>query len=111
MANIEQSRAIVKALVKQYGEFFAQDKTVDTEIIMDEQRDHYQVLQVGWEEEKRVYGCLLHLDIKNGKVWIQHNRTEFEVGEELAKLGLAKNEMVVGFHAPAIRPFTEYATS
>ncbi|MHC5855711.1 element excision factor XisI family protein [Nostoc sp.] len=29
---------------------------------------------MGWKQNDiRDYGCLLHLDIKNGKIWIQYD--------------------------------------
>jgi len=38
-------------------------------------------MNVGWKNQRRVYGCFLHIDIKGGKVWLQHNGTESEVAE------------------------------
>ncbi|ESA35645.1 fatty-acid oxidation protein subunit alpha [Leptolyngbya sp. Heron Island J] len=33
---------------------------------------------MGWDSHRRVYGCVLHLDIKAGKIWIQQNMTEIQ---------------------------------
>jgi hypothetical protein len=29
----------------------------------------------------RIYDCDLHLDIINGKVWVQQNMTEMQIGQ------------------------------
>ncbi|MCP4348492.1 MAG: XisI protein [Desulfobacterales bacterium] len=66
---------------------------------------------VGWHNNKRVYGCSLHIDIKNNKIWIQHNGTERSIADELTELGVQKEDTVLGFHTPYMRQFTDYATN
>jgi hypothetical protein len=48
----------------------------EVQTIFDVERDHYQLLHLGWRGSKREFGCILHLDIKDGKIWIQHDGTE-----------------------------------
>jgi XisI protein len=64
---------------------------------------------VGWQNNRRVYGGRVHLDIKDGKIWIQQNNTEREIAEELVGMGVPKSDIVIGFHSPFKRKFTEYA--
>jgi hypothetical protein len=49
--------------------------------------------------------------IRGDKVWIQHNGTERLVAEELVMLGIPKDHIVLGFHAPFRRQFTEFAVN
>ncbi|MEI6065323.1 MAG: XisI protein, partial [Pseudanabaena sp. ELA748] len=63
-------------------------------------------MNVGWDGHRRVYGCVLHLDIKNRKIWIQQNMTEMRVAQELVDLGVAKEDIVLGFQAPEMREYT-----
>ena len=45
------------------------ENNVDAETIFDVERDHYQLVYVGWTKNGlRDYGCLLHLDIKDEKI-------------------------------------------
>jgi hypothetical protein len=87
----------------------------DTEVqlIFDTKRDHYQVVHLGWEEEgmRRVYGCIIHVDIKDGKIWIQRDGTEIGVANELLEAGVPSSDIVLGFHAPYKRKYTEFASS
>jgi len=39
----------------------------------------------------------MHLDIKNEKVWIQINNTELDIGQALVEMGIAKEDIVIGF--------------
>jgi hypothetical protein len=39
-----------------------------------------------------VYGCILHFDIRQGKIWLQYNGTEIDFAEELVKEGIYASE-------------------
>ena len=109
MANLIQYSEIVQQLLQDYAALSGDDQTVDTELIFDTFRHSYQLVHVGWHGDRRIYGCILHLDIKDGKIWLQHNGTENDIPAELVEMGVAKTDIVVGFHSPFKRQFTEYA--
>jgi hypothetical protein len=50
----------------------------------------------------------LHLDIKDGKIWIQQDGTEVGIANQLVELGVPKRDIVLAFHEPAVRQFTEF---
>jgi XisI protein len=109
MDKLDLYRKYIQELLTRYASYNSSDSSVETQLILDRERDHYQLAYVGWEKNSRVYGVAIHIDIKNGKVWLQHNGTEAEIGEELAEIGIPKQDIVVGFHAPYKRQFTAYA--
>jgi XisI protein len=39
-------------------------------------------------------------DIKDGKIWIQRNMTEADLGQELVEMGVPKEDIVLGLHPP-----------
>ncbi|MFM7601380.1 MAG: XisI protein [Pseudanabaena sp.] len=87
-------------------------KEVEAQTIFDVERDHYQLVYVGWRRNKiRDYGCLLHLDIKDGKIWIQYDGTEGGIAYELVKLGVPREDIVLGFQPARVRADTEFAVS
>ncbi len=51
----------------------------------------------------------MHLDIKDGKIWIQYDGTEIGVADELVKLGIPKEDIVLAFHEPLLRQYTGFA--
>jgi len=111
MAEIATYRTLLTTLLERYAQLATGDDEVETQIIIDTQRDHYQLVQVGWQNKRRIYGCILHLDIKDNKIWIQHNGTEIEIADELVALGIPKEKIVVGFHSPYKRQLTEFAVA
>jgi hypothetical protein len=111
MANLEQYSQNVQKLLQEYAAFSKDEQEVETELIFDTTRNHYQLVHVGWQNDRRIYGCIIHLDIKDGKIWLQHNGTENDIAEELVEMGVPKTDIVIGFHSPFKRQFTEYAVS
>ncbi|HBQ99374.1 MAG: XisI protein [Roseofilum sp. Belize BBD 4] len=56
-----------------------------------------------------MHHCLVHAEIKQGKVWIHYDGIEDSVTEELVAAGILKTEIVLAFHPPYIREKTGYA--
>ena len=81
------------------------------ELVFDRTRDRYLLVETGWENGRRIYGTLLHLDIINGKIWIQQDGTEQGIANELIALGVPKDRIVLGFKSLQRRQITEFAVS
>jgi XisI protein len=80
----------------------------EVQAIFDVERDHYQLLHLGWRGNKREFGCILHLDIKDGKIWIQQDGTEVGIANQLVEMGVPKRDIVLVFHEPSVRQYTEF---
>ena len=83
----------------------------ETQLIFDQERHHYQVVNLGWKEQKRIYGVIIHVDLKDGKIWIQRDGTEIGIANQLIAAGVPKQDIVLGFQAPYKRNLTEFAVS
>jgi hypothetical protein len=81
------------------------------QLIIDEQRNHFAIMNVGWEGTKRIYYPIFHLDIINDKIWIQEDATDFDIVGALEARGVPKSDIVLAFHSPSKRPYTAYATA
>ncbi len=112
---VEQYRQYIKHLLweRQHRASMQQRNAEEYEIqtVFDDQQDHYQLLYVGWRGNKRDFGCILHLDIKGGKIWIQHDGTEEGIANRLVEMGVPKQDIILAFHEPLVRSFTEFGTS
>lgn len=109
MDRLNEYREKVKQILTEYSRYKPSYGEVEIELIFDIERDHYQVVSVGWNNQRRIYGCMMHLDIKNEKIWIQQNTTEFDIASELIQMGVPKHDIVIGFHTPKMRQLTDFA--
>jgi hypothetical protein len=41
-------------------------------------------------------------------VWIEHNGTDAQIGEELVAAGIPRSDIVLGFQPAEVRPLTKY---
>lgn len=83
-----------------------QDRTV-----FDWGNDSYAVIAEGWDGEERVHHIVAHLEIINGKVWIQADNTDLVIARELENHGIPKSDIVLGFRSPSVRAMSEYAAA
>ena len=111
MDKLAQYRTYILQLLEQYKVYKTSYKEVDIQVIIDSEHDHYQLVHVGWNNKQRIHGCSLHIDIIEGKIWIQYNGTDRHVASELVELGILKEDIVLGFQTPYRRQFTEYAVA
>ena len=109
MDRLEKYRNIVRALIREYARPKPVNGEIDTEEVADVERDHYEVLHHGWDRGKRVHGSMIHLDIIEGKIWIQHDATDRPVADALLEAGVPREDIVLGFHPANLRQFTEFA--
>ena len=109
MEKLDKYRSCIQKLIKEYARHKPAYGEVEVELIFDTERDHYQVVHAGWNKDRRVYGCVIHVDIKNEKAWIQYNGTEIDIANELVALGVPKEDIVLAFQVPYKRQYTEFA--
>jgi len=109
MDTVSEYRRIIRDLILGYAQFKPSVGDVQIESIFDESNDHYELIYAGWNGPYRIHGSVLHLDIRNGKVWIQHDGTEEGVAEELVKAGIPRDHIVLAFKPLDVRKLTDYA--
>jgi len=111
MEKIDNYRQIVRRIIEQYASYKPANGQIDSEAIVDPTKDHYEVMHIGWDKQRRVHGTVIHLDIIDGKVWIQHDGTNRPVADELLAAGIPHSDIVLGFHPADVRQHTEFAVS
>jgi hypothetical protein len=56
--------------------------------VFDRDSDRYLLMIVGWEGVRQVHGCIIHVEIIDGKIWIHRDGTEDGIASELLKVGI-----------------------
>jgi hypothetical protein len=87
-------------------------RKLEYQAIADVVRNHFQLVRLGWIENKYFHFVLMHFDIKpDGKIWFQLNNTEIMVDQALLQRGVEKTDIVLGFQPEYARAQTDYAVS
>lgn len=103
MDQLDRNSTIVRCLIEEYAGYKPAFGDIRTEAVVDREHDHYEVMQVGWNGDRRVHGSIIHIDIRDGKVWIEYNGTDTQIGEELVKAGIPRSDIVLGFQPQELR--------
>lgn len=111
MDTLDAYRQIIEATLTEYANVPYAYGNIQTEVIFDRSNDHYLLVNIGWRDDRRIHGSLIHIDIINGKVWIQRDGTEHGIANDLVRAGIPKDQIVLGFRPPEVRPYTEYAVA
>lgn len=111
MDTLETYRKIVQDTLQEYTTIKYAYGDIHNEALFDQLADRYIIMSVGWQEMKRVHGCLIHIDIIQGKVWIQRDGTENGIANELSSNGIPKDRIVLGYKEPEIRKYTDFAVA
>ena len=90
---------------------FPEVVTMSAKTVFDEQSDVYLVIVEGWQDVRRLHGCLVHLEIKEDKIWVQQDGTEHGVATDLLAAGAPKDRIVLGFKSPQSRALTPFAVA
>ena len=111
MDTLNKYRDIIKNKLKEYTEIPYAYGDLKCQLIVSDDQNNFWLITQGWEDELRVHGCLVHLEIINNKIWIQCDNTEDGIANELVAAGIPKSDIVLAFHPPDVRKFTEFAVS
>lgn len=114
MDKIDQYRSIIKNILTEYASTRIPVNNPDPgyQLIFDAEHDTYMLYRTGWKEElKRIHFCVFHLDIRNNKIYVQEDATDFDLVGELESNGIPKEDIVLAFQAPYKRPYSGYAVA
>lgn len=106
---LDQWLEALEKILQSYADMPYRYGEIITSVVVSRDRKHYLLIHEGWEQNCRVYGTIVHAEIRNGKIWMHYDGIEDSVTEELVAAGVPKDRIVLAFHPPDIRPHTGYA--
>lgn len=110
MDKVTKYRNIIRQVLKPFAEnHYAGSPNLKNQLIFDVENDHYLVVTVGWDGEIPVRDCVFHIDITDGKVWIQEDNTDSDIASLLMEAGIPKSDIVLGFQSPSMRKYSSFA--
>lgn len=103
----------IKEVIEDYLSELRQPTNENIEFmpVVDINKNHFQIIAMGWEGYKRVFNLLFHLDIIGDKIWVQEDKMEYSITERLVEKGVSKKDIVIGYFPDYHRPYTEFAVA
>ncbi len=106
MDKLTKYRQVIQAVLAEYAEGSPLGGEIESETVFYVVSDRYLLVDLGWNGQRRIYVCLIHLEIREGKIWIQRNQTDRSLTEDLLAKGVVKEDIVLGLQPPEVRQYT-----
>lgn len=96
MAPLTTETAMIESVLQECVKRYA---TPDARMftVFDEVRGHFLVIEEGWLDKKHLYNPLVHIESKDGQVWVQQDFTNHGIANDLAGAGIPKERIVLGY--------------
>lgn len=111
MDKLNHYRQIIVTVLDPYSQISYANVNIRNRKIFDLVNDQYLILSEGWENQRHIHSCLIHIEILNHKVWIQCDNTEYGITNDLLKAGISQEDIVLGFQEPAVRKYTGFGVA
>ena len=111
METVDGYRRIIRDLLHEYAQQRPSVGDVRVEVIIDAEQDHYELIFAGWTRHYRVHGSVIHIDIRDGKIWIESDGTEEGIANRLVEAGIPPEQIVLAYKPPSMRPHTGFAVA
>jgi ketopantoate reductase len=111
MAEVAEYPRILRKILEDHAQIKPAVGEIENELIIDERQGHFELMRTGWLKGNRVHGSVIHVDIRGGKFWIQHDGTEYGIARELLDAGVPKEHIVLAFNPPELRKYTDFAVA
>ncbi len=111
MDRLDAYRQLIRTILTEHTKIPYSHGDIQFETVFDRDSDRYLLMILGRYNKRYEHGCLIHIDIIDGKIWIQRDGTEIGVANELVEAGVPKDRIVLGFKSPERRKDTEFAVS
>ena len=80
MDQMMQHRQLLERILTEHTRVPYAHGDIQIQTVFDHQSNHYLLMLVGRDNKRRVHGCLVHVDLADGKILIQRDGTEYGIG-------------------------------
>jgi hypothetical protein len=113
MDRVNHYRTLIKQGLSRRRDFYNGPGNQDIQAVcaFDDDAGQYLLRWIGWQNKRRVQTTMLHVSLHNDKIWIETDETEEGFATELLKAGVPHSDIVLAFHPPQLRQYTDFAVA
>ncbi len=100
-------RHILQQVIERHARLTASDREIESIPICDTTHDHYLLMSLGWDRVGRAHDILVHLRLKDGKVWIEWDGIEDGIARDLIEAGIPKEDILFALQSREPQPMAE----
>jgi hypothetical protein len=110
MDKLTQYQQIIEKTLIKISQMLAKEDDYESLLSIDHIRGQYILMSDGWEDGKRHYQPIIHLETKpNAEIWLRCDNTDLEVGQDLVSQGVSLKDIQLAFYSPQMRKYAQKA--
>ncbi len=111
MDKLDRYKSLIKTLLEDEASVRPAFGEIEPHLVFDDERGSYQLMYIGWERSGRTHGAVIHIRLKDDKIWIEYDGSQDGFASHLLKAGVPREDIVLAFQAPWQRQYTEFAVA
>lgn len=114
MDKLTRYQHLVKHFMSEFARLVnpsAQRQNSEMMLLFDDEHQQYLLLTVGWTKNGHLHHPTLHVYFRQEKFWIEQDWTEEGFATYLLEQGVPRDDIVLAFQPPEMRPLTEFAVA
>ncbi|MBX9580017.1 MAG: XisI protein [Gemmataceae bacterium] len=109
MDRLTQYRDTIRRELRAFADWAGRSEPhVRYEVVHDPAIDHFELLSFGWDGRRRLHSVVYHLDLIDGKVWVQYDGTDRPIATALVEAGIPREDIVLAEKPADVRQFTGF---
>lgn len=109
--KIKRYRPLVQQVIERHAGMPTEPVEPESVVVIDPVHDHYLLMDVGWEAGSRAHYIVIHLRLKDGKVWIEEDGIEYGIARDLIAAGITAEDILVATEGVRLQPLPELAAA
>jgi hypothetical protein len=109
--DVTTARGVVTRFIEEVAAVRPAIGDIECVALIDDARDTYAVVMVGWDRTGRVLDPLVLARLANDKVYVEADGTDLDLVGRLLDAGVPADHIVIGYQHPDMRADTEFAVA
>jgi len=83
MDKLNHYRNLIQKVLEEYHKLSSGNPDIESVLLLDPLREQYLLLKMGWYQDNRIKRNVIHLRLKDQKIWIEEDCTEDGIATDL----------------------------
>lgn len=111
LLNAASEEVLLENILRECAHSYAFPNRFRTLMVFDRQNGQFLLMDEGWDGFKHIHRVWVHVELRDGKFWIQKDGTEDGIAVDLVNAGIPKERIVLAFQHPGRRQYSDFAAS
>ena len=110
-SSVASDETVLEKILCERASFYAFPERSRTLTVFDRKHGQFLLMDEGWQDFKHIHRVWVHVELRDGKLWIQKDGTEDGIAVDLINAGIPKERIILAFQHPNRRQYSDFAAA